>query len=79
MICRYILYRNNHRNPRIFNYTPDLGQAVTGLHVSAPREAGPLTHNIMLHKNSFLLQTNKIISLTLSFFEVKGKVFSVLN
>jgi hypothetical protein len=63
-IERYILYINNQqflRNPLTFNYTPDSGNAVTGLHLSPPREAGPLTHNVMFHKNSFLVQGSKII------------------
>jgi hypothetical protein len=59
---------SDDRNPRTFYYTPSSGQAVTGLHPSPPREAGPLTHNIMFHKNSFLLEGNKIITLNLYFF-----------
>jgi hypothetical protein len=47
-VYRYISYINNERNPR--------------LHLSPPREASPLTYNIMFHKNSSLLQGSKIIS-----------------
>jgi hypothetical protein len=54
-IYRYILYINNDRNPRTFNFTPGSGQTVTGLHLSPPREAGPLTRNVMFRKNSYLL------------------------
>jgi hypothetical protein len=44
---------------------PDSGQALTGLHLSPPRGAGPLTHNVVFHKNSFLLQRSKVIKLNL--------------
>jgi hypothetical protein len=64
-ICRYVLYINNDQNPRMFDCTPGSEQAVTGSHLSAPREADPLTLDIILHKNSFLLQESKIIRLKL--------------
>jgi hypothetical protein len=44
---------------------PDLGEEVTGLHLSPPEEAGSLTHNIMFQKNSFFLQESKTIRLNL--------------
>jgi hypothetical protein len=47
----------------MFDFTPGSGQAVIELHLVPPREAGPLTHNIMFHKNSFLLQGSKMIKL----------------
>jgi hypothetical protein len=61
----YILYINNDRNPRSFDYTSGSEQAVTALHLSPPRETGPLIHKVMLHKNSFLLQGSKMIRLNL--------------
>jgi hypothetical protein len=36
----YILYLKKDRNPRVLDYTPGSGQAVSGLHLSQPREAG---------------------------------------
>jgi hypothetical protein len=42
-----------------------LGQAVTGLHPSPPRKAGTLTYNVIIRKNSYLLQGNKIIRINL--------------
>jgi hypothetical protein len=46
-----MLYINNDWNPRILDYTTGSGQEITGLHISPPREAGQLTHNIMFHNN----------------------------
>jgi hypothetical protein len=43
------MYINNERNPRTFDNTPGSGQAVTGLHLSLLRRAGPLAHNIVTH------------------------------
>jgi hypothetical protein len=60
---RYILYINNGCNPQMFNYTPVLGQNITGLYLSPPGEAGPLRHNTMFQKNLLLLQGSKIITL----------------
>jgi hypothetical protein len=40
-------------------------EAVAGLHLSPPREAGPLTHNIMFYNNLFSLKGSKIIRLHL--------------
>jgi hypothetical protein len=37
-IYRYILYVNNDRNPRAFDFTPGSEQAVTGLRLPAARE-----------------------------------------
>jgi hypothetical protein len=62
-IYRYISYINKDRNPLKLDYRPGSGQAVTGLHLSPPTEAGPLTHNTMLNNHSFLLQGSKIIRL----------------
>jgi hypothetical protein len=55
-IYMYILYANNDRKPRTCDYTQGSGQAVTGLHHSPLREAGPLTHNIMSHNYSCLFK-----------------------
>jgi hypothetical protein len=54
----------------MFDYTPGSGQEVTGLHLSASREAGPLTHtrSVVVHKNPFLLHVNKIIRIHLVIF-----------
>jgi hypothetical protein len=52
----------------MFDHTPGSGQAVTGLHLSPPRAAGPLTNNIMFHKNSILLQGSKISKLNMYLF-----------
>lgn len=41
---------------KLFFQRTSSGQAVTGLRPAPPREAGPSTHNTVLHKNSFLLQ-----------------------
>jgi hypothetical protein len=49
----------------MFDYAPGSRQAVTGLHFSPLRGAGPLTCNVMFHKNSFLLKGSKIIKLNL--------------
>lgn len=57
---KYVLCVKNERNPGTFNYSPGSGKAVIGLHPPPPREAGPLTHNIVLHNNLFYLQGNKI-------------------
>jgi hypothetical protein len=43
----------NGGNSRKLDYTLGGGQAVTGLYLSYGREAGPLTHNIIFHKNLF--------------------------
>jgi hypothetical protein len=51
-----ILYTDIDQILWTFEYTPGLGKALTRLHLLLPREAEPLIHNIMLHKNSFLLQ-----------------------
>jgi hypothetical protein len=54
------------RNPRTLDYTPGLGQAVTGLHLSPPpREAVTLTCNVMLHNNCVLLHEIKISEFSL--------------
>jgi hypothetical protein len=37
----------------------DLGQAVTVLHLSPPKEAAPLAHNTTFRKNSFFLKNIK--------------------
>jgi hypothetical protein len=65
IIQRNILYKDTGSSPRTLDYTPDAGQAVTGLHFSTPREAGLLTYNIMSHENIFLLQGSKIIRLNI--------------
>jgi hypothetical protein len=49
---------------------PGSGIVVTRLHLSPPREAGPLTCNITFHKNKFLLQGSKINRL--NYFEQGG-------
>jgi hypothetical protein len=66
-IYSHILYITTGTHGR---YKPGSGEAATGLHLSPPREAGPLTHGIMFHKDSFLLQGSKIIKLSLTFLEV---------
>jgi hypothetical protein len=48
---KYILYVNSYRHAPTFDYMTESGQAVPGLHLSAPKVAGPLTHNIMFQKN----------------------------
>jgi hypothetical protein len=45
----------NDRSPRTLGYAPASGQAVTGLQLSPPREARPLTQSVVFHKNSLLL------------------------
>jgi hypothetical protein len=42
------------------DYATGSGKAETGLHTPSPRQAGPLTCNILSHKNPFLLQGNKM-------------------
>jgi hypothetical protein len=59
---------NSDRNRGHSTYTPGSGQTVTGLHLSPPREAGPLTHSVVFHTNSFLLEGNKIIRINLAIF-----------
>jgi hypothetical protein len=42
------------------DHTPGSELAVTGLHLSPPREgAGPVTHNIMFYKNLFIFIAEK--------------------
>jgi hypothetical protein len=64
----YILTTTRTRG--CFDYMPGSGKVVTRLHLSPPREAGPLTHNIMFQKNKFLLQGSKISRL--NYFERGG-------
>jgi hypothetical protein len=52
--CRYIFIHtsiNNDRNLRMFDYTPGLGASGNRITSSPPKGTGPLTHNIMVHKN----------------------------
>jgi hypothetical protein len=64
------MFHINYRNRRTFDCTPSLGQAATRIHLSSSREAGPLTHNIMFHENSFLLQGSKIFKFNFYFLEL---------
>jgi hypothetical protein len=50
---------------RTSDHTPDWRKAVAGLHVSLPKELGPVTHNIMFHNNPFSLQESEITPLNL--------------
>jgi hypothetical protein len=56
IIFKHILYVNNERNSRKFDYTPGLGLAVTWFYLAPLGEAGLLTQAIMFNNNSFSLQ-----------------------
>jgi hypothetical protein len=58
---------SRRQKPQAFHYTPGSGHVVTDLRLSRPRESAPLTHNVMFHKNEYLLQGSKMIRLNLYF------------
>jgi hypothetical protein len=64
-IHRCILYINKEQNLWTCGPTPGSWWAVTGPYLTPPRGAGPLTHGIMFHKNSFLPRGSKIVTLNL--------------
>jgi hypothetical protein len=54
------MYKQQPEPPDVLLSAGLSGQAVTGLHLSSSREAGPLIHNIVFHKNSVFTSTTSI-------------------
>jgi hypothetical protein len=61
-----VLYKNNQTFVKYYSFfLNSVISHATGLHLLPPRIAGPLIHNAIIYRNSFLLQGSKIIRLSL--------------
>lgn len=60
----YVLHTDNARNPWTLDCKSG-SQAETGLHLSPPKEKGPLTQDILVHKDPVILQKSKIFRFNL--------------